>query len=141
MKLWAEDRSRWWWSGVLGSSYYFIIMIIGRNPAAKAWVQCLGLQLMMKMIMMYGDELMVMWWNDYYYIWWDEKKKGWEHQLHQNHYYCEKSRIISPVDSAGRGKPVIIWLLPACSMEIFYHQIPTESKEKNILSKLEYFLT
>ncbi len=28
--------------------------------------------------------------DDYYYIWWDEKKKGWEHQLHQDHYYCEK---------------------------------------------------
>ena len=47
--------------------------------------------------------------NDYYYyISWDEKKKGWEHQLPQHHYYCEKNRIIGPIDPAGRGKSVII---------------------------------
>ena len=47
-----------------------------------------------------GDELMNMLLmrriGSCYYVWWDEiKKKGWKHQLHQHHYYCEKKEYLA----------------------------------------------
>ena len=96
----------------------------------------------------YGDDdgddkvLMVMWRMIIIIIimGWKKRKAGRTNSTNTI-IIVKKNRIIGPIDPAGRGKSVIIWLLPANSMKIFYHQIPTGSKEKNILTNLEYFLT